>query len=145
MSEITLPSPPPVPIAGDGGPDTYQSQYNLARMKSLNPVLLAFYYGRPGAPTAPDLSQADRENLANNLYEEGIKFDQQIDFWGWDAYQTNYVRFVNYGYTRVPRGTGTTPQPANVVNTLDLVGPVIPGYLTTSIDIADYPPYKEKD
>lgn len=137
---IKLPSPPPPP----GPPNSdYQNAFNIAYYLSRRPELQPFFFNRPGALTGVELTEPQREQLANDLYAEKIDFDEEIDFRGEDPYSDMYGRKVLYGYERVPVGTGTTTQPDEVVTKQNLIGPPIPGkYLLVSIDIKDFPPYK---
>ena len=137
----TVPDPPPAP-SPFAGADSYQWAFNAAYYKSRRPTLQPFFYGRPGGQPQTPLSDADRISLADHLYETGVPFDEQIEAWGWDPYSTMYMRKVRYGYDRVPVGTGDTTQPPDVVNPANLHGPVEPGYLLVSINIADFPPFK---
>ena len=135
---ITVPIPLPEPIPGGGGPDTYQSKFNARYYETRSSVLQPFFNGRPGSanPAAPQLSSEERDALADELYlaDPSVPFDEQIDYQGWDPYGTQYERQVQYGYTRVPYGTGTKKSNEPIDTSL-LVGPVEPGYLLVTTDI----------
>lgn len=151
---ISMPSPPPEPIAGGGGPDSYQSQFNTAYYKHWRPELLPFFYGRPGADPvrisvppaveefAAELTQDQKWDLADSLAARGICFDEQIAAQGEDPYATMYGRKFRQGYQRVPCGKGRSTGMPAPVNPDDFVGPVTDGYLLVSVDIADFPPYQ---
>jgi hypothetical protein len=150
MSEpIVVPNPLPSPIPGGGPRDGYQWIYNQQYYKTRDPKLGPLSNGIAASPSAnaAQLSQDDQAALANTLYDwvapggpgaygpNHVDFDQEIDFGRDDPYATNFIRSQSYGYTRVPVGTGTTPQPGEVVNKDDLIGPAIPGqYLLVTMD-----------
>ena len=138
---MKLPDPPPAP-SPFAGPDSYEWDFNENYIQTRRKELQPLFYGRPGSQAGEPLNQADRDTLSNTLYESGVPFDEQIDFWGWGPYSTMYMRKVRYGYERVPVGTGATNPPPTVVTPEDLHGPVVPGYLLVSVDIADFPPHK---
>lgn len=146
---IAVPNPLPAPLPGGGPQDGYQfifnQRYYARRDKALNPFSYGLAAGQFG--NLPGLSQADLTALADGLYDQTtpgeaafgpnhVDFDQEIDYWQWDPYQTMYLRSQVYGYERVPIGTGNTTQPPNVVNAADLQGPPVPGkYLLVTCDI----------
>ena len=138
MYTLPVPFPPPGPPASQ-----YEQDFNVAYIKSRKKALADFFIGEPGSadPDGDSLSEAQRLNLADKLYEEKIDFDEEIDCNGSNAYETMYERVEIYGYERVPVGTGNTPQPPEVVDKANLIGPAIPGqYIKCSLDINDYLP-----
>ncbi len=139
---IPVPTPFPAPIAGGGGPKTYQSEFNAAYYKSRRKELQPFFYGRPGSESGTELTPDEKWDLADQLAAESVPFDEEIEAEGFEPYVTMYMRSVRYGMTRVPVGKGRqtgTPVP---VNPADFVGPVEPGYLLVSCDINAFPPAK---
>jgi hypothetical protein len=139
-SPIVMPNPLPVPLPGGGGTGSYEDDFNRNYMQTRNPLLWDFFNGRPGCPgDGPQLTQPQSDALADSLFAQGVAFDEQIDYWGWEAYSTNYQRTQIYGFNRMPDGTGT--KQGGPVNPADFVGPVIPGYHLVSVNIADYPPF----
>lgn len=143
MSKILVPNPLPAPQPGGGSPSSYQYQFNAAYYKSKPSWFQGFYYGRPQALPGTPLTLAQITGKADWFYNNHVDFDQEIEYFQWDPYATSFQRLVIYGYTRVPVGTGNTPQPPNVVVSGNLVGPAVPGkYLKVSCDINDFPPSK---
>ena len=145
LDAVVMPTPPPVPIAGGGGPTTYQSLFNQKYMWTRDSRLWPFFYGLQGAPAqGTELTQAQRDTLADDLVKAGVIFDQENDYGdggsAQDAYETNYQRNQVLGYTREPAGQGTfTPNPPPVVNPADLKGPVNKQFpILVSVNIADY-------
>lgn len=136
---MTMPIPPPEPIPGGGPQDGYQFAFNENYYKTRRKELQPFFYGRPGAEAGTELTQDERVALANSLYhaDPRVPFDEQIDFEGEDSYETMYQRKVVFGYDRVPYGQGTDG-PVVPVDDSDFKGPVVPGYLPVSLDIADF-------
>lgn len=124
------PVPPPVPLPGGGPEDGYQFQFNVWYMKTRDERLWPFFYGLAGAPAVGlELTTTQRNTLADDLFQAGVIFDQEVDYGQggnpWEPYGTMYQRNVVLGYTRGPAGQGTfTPNPPPVVNPADLVGSV---------------------
>lgn len=136
-AQIVVPNPLPVPMPGGGGTGSYEDDFNRNYMQTRDERLWDLFNGRPGCPgPGPELTQAQRDRLADALYADGVPFDEQVDYWGWEAYSTMYQRNQVYGFTRVPYGTGT--KSGGAVNPSDFVGPVVPGYLLVSVDINDF-------
>jgi len=143
LDATVMPVPPPVPIPGGGGPDTYESKFDQKYMWTRDQRLWPFYIGLQGAPTGgTPLTQAQRDELADELYAAKVVFDQEVDYGAPEnsPYATNYQRNQIYGYTREPAGQGTfTPNPPPVVNKADLVGPVNAQFpILVSVNIHDY-------
>ena len=134
---MPMPTPPPVPYPGGGGSGSYETAFNTNYYQTRDPRLWPFFNQRPGAPgMGEELSSDERDALANALAASGVPFDEQIDYQGWEPYSTMYMRSQVYGMNRVPVGTGT--QQGGAVNPSDFHGPVGPGYLLVSVNIADF-------
>jgi len=85
--------------------------------------------------TTPQGETADsvdnpRVQLAQKLAQQGFLIDVPIMVWGWDPLVTMSARVAD-GFSAVP----SAYQPAGGV-----AGPVPPGYIKVSADIADYKP-----
>jgi len=125
-----MPTPPPPP----GPPNSdYQTAFNTAYYQSRSAQLQPFFYNRPGGETGTELTQDQRDALANSLTAAGVPYDEEIDYQGEDPYETMYERVTIYGYTREPVGKGT--QSGGPVNDQDFVGPVVGGYLPVFVNI----------
>jgi hypothetical protein len=135
---IVMPVPPPAPIPNpeDG---TYQNLFDANYPKAWGPRLQPFFYGHPGGLMPDPISPDDAMALADELYKDGVEFDQEICLNG-SPYENMYQRKVVYGYTRVPTGQGNDG-PTIPINDADFFGPVVQGYLLVSVDINDFPPY----
>lgn len=127
---IVMPTPPPQP----GPPNSdYQTAFNAAYYQSRAAALQPFFYNRPGGQTGTELTQSERDALADSLAAAGTPYDEEIDYQGEDPYETMFERVTIYGYTREPVGQGT--KPGGPVNPQDFVGPVVPGYLPVFVNI----------
>lgn len=144
LDATVMPTPPPVPSPGGGAPGSYQRLYNQKYMWTRDQRLWPFFNGLQDAPSAgTQLTEAQRDQLADDLVKAGVVFDQELDYMApeYEAYATNYQRNVIYGYTREPAGQGTyVPDPPPVVNPADLMGPVNAQFpILVSVNIKDYP------
>ena len=133
------------PIAGGGGPSTYQSLFNQTYYGSKNPVFWPLFAGRPDLKgnarwsALPQLSQDDTWTLVGHLIATGWIVDEEIDAEGMEPFTTMFMREL-YGQTWEPAGLGKT-QSTEVLIPGMFSGPVPSGTIKVSTNLADFPPY----
>ena len=125
-------STPAAPVAGGGGPTSYQSQFNAAYKASKPPQFGPFYDG--------SLQTADaRWALFAQMLAQGFgPLDEEIEGEGFDPYECMWMRSVRYGQTWEPAGMGATATvtlstPGAVVTPGMYQGPVPAGQIKVSL------------
>ncbi len=135
----------PEPVAGGGGPGSYQSAFNQAYYESKNPVFWPLFAGRPdskGNARWSPLQQLGQDQiwaLVWKLIAVGWLVDEEIDAEGMDPFTTMFMREL-YGNTWEPAGLGQR-QSTQVLTPGMFSGPVPSGAIKVSTNVADYPPY----
>ena len=136
----------PAPIAGGGGPATYQDLFNQAYYESKNPVFWPLFGSRPDSKgnarwsALPTLTQADTWKVVAKLIAAGWIVDEEIDAaTDTDPFTIMYMR-EKYGQTWEPAGMGET-QSTEVLTPGQYSGPVPSGAIKVTTNIADLVPY----
>lgn len=130
----------PTPIPGGGGvPGSYQKEFATAVWQSKPPAFQPLYNGKAGAPNEklPELSLAERNGLAKQLFQSGAVVDPEIDTGGLDPLSIMVAR-ERQGWAWVKSGTGL-----DLSTEVEPMGNSLPapaGTILVSTNIADFAP-----
>ena len=130
----------PEPIAGGGGtPGSYQKLFATAVWQSKPPAFQPLYNGKAGAPNEKltELSLAERNGLARQLFASGAIVDPEIDTGCLDPLSIMVAR-TRQNWQWVASGTGLDIS-TEVMSMGDSL-PAPPGTILVSTNIADFVP-----
>lgn len=122
--------------------ETMDRAYYLAQDTRKQTLYNGFAYA-PNSGVSQQLTQDERNKLVDSLIQQGVTIDEQIDFWGWDAWTTMNQRLM-YGILWVSPGMGNV-QSTQVITPGMFSGPPPSGAIITTTDPAKYVPFEQPE